>query len=120
MLLENRNALVYGAGGKIGAAVARAFAWEGANVFLAGRTLAPLEAVAAEITAFPEEPSKRPRSTRSSRRPSRDTRAMWPARRGASTSLQRDLARRRPGHTASRCRSRTSAVQSGSARRPIS
>ena len=51
MLLENRNALVYGAGGKIGAAVARAFAWEGANVFLAGRTLAPLEAVAAEITA---------------------------------------------------------------------
>ena len=40
MLLRNRNALVYGAGGKIGAAVARAFAREGANVFLAGRTLA--------------------------------------------------------------------------------
>ena len=51
MLLRNRNALVYGAGGKIGAAVARAFAREGANVFLAGRTLARLEAVAAEITA---------------------------------------------------------------------
>lgn len=51
MLLENRNALVYGAGGKIGAAVARGFAREGANVFLAGRTLATLEAVATEIRA---------------------------------------------------------------------
>jgi 3-oxoacyl-[acyl-carrier protein] reductase len=49
MLLENRNALVYGAGGKIGAAVARAFAREGANVYLSGRTLATLKAVAAEI-----------------------------------------------------------------------
>jgi NAD(P)-dependent dehydrogenase (short-subunit alcohol dehydrogenase family) len=37
MLLENKNAVVYGAGGKIGAAVARAFAREGASVFLAGR-----------------------------------------------------------------------------------
>jgi 3-oxoacyl-[acyl-carrier protein] reductase len=51
MLLENKNALVYGAGGKIGGAVARAFAQEGAHVFLAGRTLATLEAVAAEISA---------------------------------------------------------------------
>jgi nucleoside-diphosphate-sugar epimerase len=50
MLLENTNALVYGAGGKIGAAVARAFAREGANAFLAGRTLTTLEAVAAEIS----------------------------------------------------------------------
>jgi 3-oxoacyl-[acyl-carrier protein] reductase len=51
MLLENKNALVYGAGGKIGAAVARAFARERANVFLAGRTIAKLDAVAAEIEA---------------------------------------------------------------------
>jgi len=50
MLLENTNALVYGAGGKIGAAVARAFAREGANVFVAGRTLTTLEAVTAEIS----------------------------------------------------------------------
>ena len=42
MLLENRNALLYVAGGKIGAAVARAFAREGANVFLAGRALTTL------------------------------------------------------------------------------
>lgn len=51
MLLENKNAVIYGAGGSIGAAVARAFAREGATVFLAGRTLATLERVAEEIAA---------------------------------------------------------------------
>src|SRR5919202_2676535 len=49
MSLENKNAISYGAGGAIGAAVARTFAREGATVFLAGRTLASLEAVAADI-----------------------------------------------------------------------
>ncbi len=51
MLLENKNAVIYGAGGAIGGAVARAFAREGARVFLAGRTLAKLHAVAKEISA---------------------------------------------------------------------
>ena len=51
MLLKNKNAIVYGAGGGIGGGVARTFAREGARVFLAGRTLEKLEAVAAEITA---------------------------------------------------------------------
>jgi 3-oxoacyl-[acyl-carrier protein] reductase len=51
MLLEGKNAVVYGAGGKVGGAVARAFAREGATVFLAGRTREPLEAVARDITA---------------------------------------------------------------------
>lgn len=51
MLLENKNAVIYGAGGAIGGAVARAFAREGARVFLAGRTLASLEPVAEEIAA---------------------------------------------------------------------
>lgn len=51
MLLEDKNAVVYGAGGAVGGAVARAFGREGANVFLAGRALAPLEAVAGEIAA---------------------------------------------------------------------
>ncbi len=51
MLLENKNAIVYGAAGVIGGAVARAFAREGARVFLAGRTLAALEKVAADIRA---------------------------------------------------------------------
>lgn len=49
MLLEGKNAVVYGGGGAIGGAVARAFAREGARVHLAGRTLAKLEAVAEGI-----------------------------------------------------------------------
>ncbi len=49
MLLENKNAVIYGGGGKIGGAVARAFAREGAKVYLAGRTLSKVEAVAEEI-----------------------------------------------------------------------
>jgi NADP-dependent 3-hydroxy acid dehydrogenase YdfG len=40
---------VFGACGSIGAAVAKEFSAEGARVFLAGRTKATLEAVAAEI-----------------------------------------------------------------------
>jgi NAD(P)-dependent dehydrogenase (short-subunit alcohol dehydrogenase family) len=49
MLLENKVAVIYGAGGSIGGAVARAFAREGARVFLAGRTRAKLDKVADEI-----------------------------------------------------------------------
>ncbi len=49
MLLEGKNAVIYGGGGSIGGAVARAFAREGASVFLAGRTQARLEEVAKEI-----------------------------------------------------------------------
>ncbi len=51
MLLENRNAVIYGGGGAIGGAVARAFAREGARVVLAGRTAATLEAAAEPIRA---------------------------------------------------------------------
>jgi NAD(P)-dependent dehydrogenase (short-subunit alcohol dehydrogenase family) len=51
LLLQGKNAIVYGAGGGIGGGVARTFAREGARVFLAGRTREPLEAVAADITA---------------------------------------------------------------------
>jgi NAD(P)-dependent dehydrogenase (short-subunit alcohol dehydrogenase family) len=49
MLLENKVAVIYGAGGPIGGAVARAFAREGARVFLAGRTKAKLDRVTDEI-----------------------------------------------------------------------
>jgi NAD(P)-dependent dehydrogenase (short-subunit alcohol dehydrogenase family) len=49
MLLENKNAVIYGGGGAIGSAVARAFAREGARVFHAGRTREPLEEVVEEI-----------------------------------------------------------------------
>jgi 3-oxoacyl-[acyl-carrier protein] reductase len=43
VLLENKTAVIYGAGGSMGGAVARAFAREGATVFLAGRTPATLD-----------------------------------------------------------------------------
>jgi NAD(P)-dependent dehydrogenase (short-subunit alcohol dehydrogenase family) len=49
MLLESKHAVIYGGGGAIGGAVARAFAREGATVHLAGRTLEKLEAVADDI-----------------------------------------------------------------------
>jgi NAD(P)-dependent dehydrogenase (short-subunit alcohol dehydrogenase family) len=51
VLLENKNAVIYGGGGAIGGAVARAFAREGATVHLAGRTLSTLKGVAEEIRA---------------------------------------------------------------------
>jgi 3-oxoacyl-[acyl-carrier protein] reductase len=49
--LQGKNAVIFGAGGSIGAAVAPEFAAEGARVFLAGRTKATLEAVAKQIDA---------------------------------------------------------------------
>ena len=51
MLLENKTAVLYGGGGHVGVAVARAFAREGARLFLAGRTLDQLEAIASEIVS---------------------------------------------------------------------
>jgi len=49
MLLQNKNAVIYGASGGIGGAMARAFAADGARVFLTGRTREKLDALAAEI-----------------------------------------------------------------------
>ena len=51
MLLEDKNTVIYGGGGSVGGAVARAFAREGARVFLAGRTRESLDEVAQEISA---------------------------------------------------------------------
>ena len=50
-MLKNKVTVIYGAGGDIGGGVARAFAREGANVFLTGRKLAPVRAVARDIVA---------------------------------------------------------------------
>ncbi len=49
MLLENRTAIVHGASGAIGSEVARAYAREGAEVHLTGRTRASLDQVAHRI-----------------------------------------------------------------------
>jgi 3-oxoacyl-[acyl-carrier protein] reductase len=49
MMLEDKTAVIYGGGGAIGGAVARAFARAGAHVYLAGRTRGRLAAVANDI-----------------------------------------------------------------------
>lgn len=51
MLLQDKVAVIYGAGGAIGGAVSRAFASEGARVFLTGRIQAPVEVVAKDIVS---------------------------------------------------------------------
>jgi NAD(P)-dependent dehydrogenase (short-subunit alcohol dehydrogenase family) len=51
MLLNDKIAIIHGAGGKIGSAVARQFAQDGAKLYLAGRTLAKVQAVADAIRA---------------------------------------------------------------------
>jgi NAD(P)-dependent dehydrogenase (short-subunit alcohol dehydrogenase family) len=51
MMLKDKVAVIYGAGGAIGGAVAGAFAAEGAKVFLTGRHLAPIEVVAQDIAS---------------------------------------------------------------------
>ena len=48
-MLQDKTALIYGGGGAIGGAVARAFADAGARVHLAGRTRTRLEKVASDI-----------------------------------------------------------------------
>ena len=49
-LLAGKRAVIYGAAGAMGSAVARAFAREGAQLFLAGRTLARVQSLAEELT----------------------------------------------------------------------
>jgi NAD(P)-dependent dehydrogenase (short-subunit alcohol dehydrogenase family) len=51
MMLKDKVAVIYGAGGAIGGAVARAFASEGANVFVTGRLRGPVDAVAKDIVS---------------------------------------------------------------------
>jgi NAD(P)-dependent dehydrogenase (short-subunit alcohol dehydrogenase family) len=51
MLLQDKVAVIYGAGGAIGGAVARAFAGEGGRVYLTGRLQEPVEVVAKDIVS---------------------------------------------------------------------
>jgi NAD(P)-dependent dehydrogenase (short-subunit alcohol dehydrogenase family) len=51
MMLKDKVAVIYGAGGAIGGAGALAFAREGAKLFVTGRHLAPVEAVAKDIVS---------------------------------------------------------------------
>ncbi len=52
MILQNKNAVIYGAGGSLGGEVARAFAAAGAKLFLTGRNLSSVQKVANEILKF--------------------------------------------------------------------
>jgi 3-oxoacyl-[acyl-carrier protein] reductase len=51
MLLEDKVAIIYGAGGAIRGAVARTFAREGAMVYLSGRNLRSVNVVTTDIIA---------------------------------------------------------------------
>jgi NAD(P)-dependent dehydrogenase (short-subunit alcohol dehydrogenase family) len=51
MILVNKNAVIYGAGGSLGSTIAKTFANAGARVFLAGRHIYSVKKVADEITA---------------------------------------------------------------------
>jgi 3-oxoacyl-[acyl-carrier protein] reductase len=51
MLLNGKTAIIFGASGAIGGAVAKAFAREGARLFVSGRNLSKVEALAQEIAA---------------------------------------------------------------------
>jgi NAD(P)-dependent dehydrogenase (short-subunit alcohol dehydrogenase family) len=51
MMLRDKVAVIYGAGGAIGSAVAHAFGSEGAKLFLTGHKLAPVEVVAKEVVS---------------------------------------------------------------------
>ena len=51
MMLKDKVAVMYGSGGAIGSAVARAFASQGAKLFLTGRHLAPVEVVAEDLVS---------------------------------------------------------------------
>ena len=50
-MLQNKNAIIYGAGGSLGGAIAKSFASNGAKVFLAGRHLKNVIKVRDEILA---------------------------------------------------------------------
>ena len=50
-MLQNKNAIIYGAGGSLGGAVAKALAASGAKLFLTGRNITSVQKLADEIRA---------------------------------------------------------------------
>ena len=58
-ILQNKNAIIYGAGGSLGGAVAKAFAAAGAKVFLTGRNPGSVQIVADEILTSGGSPDSR-------------------------------------------------------------
>lgn len=54
-MLQNKNAIIYGAGGSLGSAVAKAFADAGAKLFLSGKTLSSIQKAVHEISYSGED-----------------------------------------------------------------
>lgn len=50
-MLDDKIAIIYGAGGSLGGAVAKALAREGARLYLTGRNISPVQKLAGEINA---------------------------------------------------------------------
>jgi NAD(P)-dependent dehydrogenase (short-subunit alcohol dehydrogenase family) len=86
MLLNGKTAIIFGAGGAIGSAVARRFAAEGARLFLSGRSLSKVEALAHEIVA------RGAASTGAGRAPAQERKAANPE----SSRLSRSWGRKSP------------------------
>lgn len=72
MMLKDKVAVIYGAGGAIGGAVARAFASERATLFVPGATLHPSNS-SPRTSLPPVDPARRRRSTLSTSRRWTDT-----------------------------------------------
>jgi 3-oxoacyl-[acyl-carrier protein] reductase len=51
VILQNKNAIIYGAGGSLGGAVAKAFAGSGARLFLTGHRISSVQKTADDILA---------------------------------------------------------------------
>lgn len=90
MLLAHKKAVIYGAAGAIGGAVARTVAHEGADLFLAGRTRAAGGvAEAAEFDALDEDAIEKHRDdvvARAQRIASCSTPLAWTTSRGPCSS----------------------------------
>ena len=52
MVLQNKNAVIYGAGGSLGSAVAQVFARAGAKVFVTGHKIESVKKLADDIIAM--------------------------------------------------------------------
>jgi NAD(P)-dependent dehydrogenase (short-subunit alcohol dehydrogenase family) len=123
VLLENKNAAIYGAGGAVGGAVARAFAREGAKVFLTGRTLASVAATAKDIAAAGGV-AETAQVDVLDLRAWKNTSPQWPRRLARSTSPSTPLnpfrSRERRKFPSPSCRSRASRLPSRRICDPIS